>query len=189
MSGSVLVAAADTAGKAVAEARDRRVRRVTFSTGDRSTRGAEQWRQEHTGCRTVGTEAHAGAEQKHWVPGEGRTEARAGAKQVRGCKYQMPRTEQATGGRTEYIHGLCARQDPWAYARDYLSGLTPGDYTTRLPFFFCFVLNQLFGIPLHAARRAMAAAACRCPSQARKQQPFPLHRYTPFLPPDQLTRS
>ena len=31
----------------------------------------------------------------------------------------------------------------------------------------------VFVIPLHAARRAMAAAACRCPSQARNSSLFP----------------
>ena len=55
---------------------------------------------------------------------------------------------------------------------------------------FCFVLNQLFNIPIHAARRAMAAAACRYPSLSltRKTTAFFL-RYTPFLPSDQLARS
>ena len=55
---------------------------------------------------------------------------------------------------------------------------------------FFFVLNQLLDIPLHAARLAMAAAACRCPSLSltRKITAFFL-RYTPFLPPDQLARS
>ena len=50
--------------------------------------------------------------------------------------------------------------------------------------FVCFVLNQLFNILLHAAHRAMAAAASRCPSLllTRKTTVFFLW-YTPFLPP------
>ena len=57
--------------------------------------GAGLWKQEYAGCRTVRTEAHEGAEQKHWASGEGRTEAHVGAKQVRG---KMPRVEIAPGG-------------------------------------------------------------------------------------------
>ena len=37
--------------------------------------------------------------------------------------------------------------------------------------FFCF--ESVISIPLHAARGAMAAAACRCPSQARNSSNFP----------------
>lgn len=73
----VLVAAADTAGKAVAEARGRRARRVTFSmlgagahevpTGGRAEAhaGAERWKQKHTRVlnRKIGCQARE--EQKH----------------------------------------------------------------------------------------------------------------------------
>ena len=72
----------------------------------RSTRGADRWKGRSTrGRRTVETEAHASAEQKNWVPGEGRTKAQAGTKQVCGCRTSY-------GGRTDYIYGQCARQDP-----------------------------------------------------------------------------
>ena len=50
------------------------------------------------------------------------------------------------------------------------------------PVFF-FVLNQLFDIPLHAARRAMASAARRSPSQARNSSLFPPQVY-PFPTPE-----
>ena len=53
-----------------------------------------------------------------------------------------------------------------------------------------FVWHQLLNILLHAARRAMAAAACRCPSLLLTRKTTALFlRYAPFLPPDQLARS
>ena len=53
--------------------------------------------------------------------------------------------------------------------------------------FFCFVLNQLFDIPLHAAQRAMAVAHA---AASRKQETTAFSpRYTHFLPPDQLAQS
>ena len=108
---------------------------------DRSTRGCQTWGgQKHTrvlnrgrsrstrGCRVWG-------EQKHpRVPGEGRTEAHAGAQQVRGCRDQMSRAGQAAGGRTGYIHGRCARQDPRAHTHDLSLRANPRrPHTTRLP--------------------------------------------------------
>ena len=50
-------------------------------------------------------------------------------------------------------------------------------------FFFLFCFESVISIPLHAARRAMAAAACRCPSQARNSSLFPPQVY-PFPAPE-----
>ena len=52
-----------------------------------------------------------------------------------------------------------------------------------------FGLASVTFIPLHAARRAMAAA-CRCPrDKSPGQTSYIFLRYTPYLPPDQLERS
>ena len=156
---SVLVTAVDMAGEEAAEARGRRVRVVKVSMGDRSTRGAdrwksrstrgaerwrstrgadrwksrntrgvEKWRQEHAGCRQVGEkQKHTRWEQKHTRMPNRSTECRTDS--WRGCRDKMSRAEQATEGRTDYIHGQCARQDPWAHTRGCHSGLTPGAHT------------------------------------------------------------
>ena len=50
-------------------------------------------------------------------------------------------------------------------------------------FFFLFCFESVISIPLHAARRAMAAAACRCLSQARNSSLFPPQVY-PFPTPE-----
>ena len=52
-----------------------------------------------------------------------------------------------------------------------------------------FGLESVTSIPLHAARRAMAAA-CRCPrDKPPGQTSYIFLRYTHFLPSDQLARS
>ena len=54
-----------------------------------------------------------------------------------------------------------------------------------LTLFCLFIGNLVFNIPLHAARRAMAAA-CHC---LDNQSTAGLSRYTPFLVPDWNNRS
>ena len=68
-----------------------------------------------------------------------------------------------------YGHTLLPPGEPFCSLRGTFSAQAHLAYSPRGTFFvppgvFVFVLILVFGIPLHAARKAMAAAACRCPS-------------------------